>query len=121
MKYLRTTLATDWEEGKSISQRVFETVLFFVPKSNPGYESKMHLVKEWMVEFDEDSQPLREIALDAKGHPVFADPSEENYGFWLDTNMIYSDFKGDEIESSEFEKLWIETGVKFLTSLKTQL
>jgi hypothetical protein len=118
MKYLRTTLATDWEEGKSLSQRVIETVLFFVPKSNPGYENKMHLVKEWMVEFDEDNQPLREIALDAKGHPVFAGPSEENYGFWLDTRMMYKDFKGDEIESSEFEKLWIETGVQFLNLLK---
>jgi len=49
MKYLKTTLATDWEEGKSLSQRVLETVLFFVPKSNPGYESKLHLVKEWIT------------------------------------------------------------------------
>jgi hypothetical protein len=44
LKYLRTKLATDWNEGKSLSQRVIETVLFFVPKANPGYENKMHLV-----------------------------------------------------------------------------
>ncbi len=115
MKYLRTTIATDWRKGKSMSQRVLETVLFFVPKSNPGYENKMHLVKEWMLEFDEDNNPFREIALDLKGFPVFAGPSEENYGFWLDTNMKYPDFTGDEIESSKFEKLWIQSGVQIVT------
>ena len=115
MKYLRTTLGTDWKEGKSLSQRVLETVLFFVPKANPGYESKMHLVKEWVLEFDDGNHPFREIALDTKGHPVFAGPNEENYGFWLDTNMTYTDFVGDEIESSEFENLWIQSGVQIVT------
>ncbi|MES9900423.1 MAG: hypothetical protein ABW148_15570 [Sedimenticola sp.] len=115
MKYLRTTLATDWDEGDSLSQRVLKTVLFFVPKANPGYENKMHLVKEWVLEFDEENLPFREIALDDTGHPVFAGPSEENYGFWLDTNMTYSDFEGSEVDSSEFEKLWVESGVQVIT------
>ena len=115
MKYLRTKLATDWNEGKSLSQRVIETVLFFVPKANPGYENKMHLVDEWVVEFDEDNNPFREIALDFNGYPVFAGPNEENYGFWLDTNMKYSDFTGREVELSEFENLWVKSGVNVIT------
>ncbi|MCU7845917.1 MAG: hypothetical protein KZQ93_18950 [Candidatus Thiodiazotropha sp. (ex Monitilora ramsayi)] len=115
MKYLRTTLATDWDEEKSLSERVLETVLFFVPKANPGYENKMHLVKEWMVEFDEENKPFREIALDNKGHPVFSGPSEESYGFWLDTDMTYPDFEGSEVQSYEFEKLWVKSGVQVIT------
>lgn len=111
MKYLRTTLATDWEKEKNLPQRFLEAALFFIPKSNPGYESKMHLVKEWMLEFDEDNNPSREIAFDSRGLSLFAGPSEENYGFWLDTNMKYSDFVGDVIESSEFEKQWERSGV----------
>lgn len=116
MKYFRTTLATGcWDEGKTLSQRVLETVLFFVPKGNPGYENKMHLVKERMLEFDDENQPFREIGLDSKGHPVFAGPSEENYGFWLDTNMTYPDFEGSIVDSSEFEKLWVKSGVQAIT------
>ena len=75
----------------------------------------MHLVDEWMIEFDEYNNPIREIALDSKAYPVFGGPSEENYGFWLDTNMKYSDFIGNEVESSEFEKLWVTSGVKDIT------
>ena len=115
MKYIKTNLATDWEEGKDLTQKVIEKLLFFIPKANPGYENKMHLVKEWLVEFDEDSHPWREIALDSKGHIVFAGPSEENYGFWLDTSMKYKDFEGEKIDSTEFEILWSKSGVKVAT------
>jgi len=114
VKYLRTILATDWKNEKSFSVSVLEKLLWFIPKANPGYENKMHLVKEWVVEF-EDEFPCREIGLDKFGKPVLAGPSIENYGFWLDTNLEYSHFDGEEISADDFEKLWLESGVKAVT------
>jgi hypothetical protein len=114
MKYLRTNLATDWEEGSSIFQKVVDFA-FSWAQSNPGYEEKLHLVREWLIEFDDEGLPWREIGLGSRGDPVLAGPSEENYGFWLDTNMSMSDFEGVEIASAEFEKLWKESGVTVVT------
>ena len=82
-----------------------------MPRANPGYDNKMHLVKEWLIEFDQDDSPWREIGIAANGSPVFAGPSDENYGFWLDTNMHYSDFQGEPVDKAHFEKLWSLSGV----------
>jgi len=111
MKYLRTKLATDWSEARGLSTKVFKMLLSFIPQVNPGYDGKLHLVKEWFVEFDDENLPWREIALDSNGKILFAGPSEENYGFWLDTNMKYNDFEGETINAKDFEVLWSESGV----------
>ena len=108
MKYLRTNLATDWKKEKNSSVRVFEKLLWFIPKSNPGYEGKLHLVNEWLVEFGDDNLPAREIGLNKNGVPILAGPSKGSYGFWLDTNMTFQDFDDQEIEADEFEKLWAQ-------------
>ena len=71
----------------------------------------MHLVKEWLIEFDDDGKPWREIGMDDSGRPVLAGPSIRNYGFWLDTNMIASDFHGEKLDRNEFEKNWKACGV----------
>ncbi len=86
-------------------------LLAFIPEANPGYKKKMHLIREWYIEFDGDENPWREIGLDAEGAPVIAGPSERDYGFWLDTNMKRSDFEGDEIGLDEFEQKWKASGV----------
>jgi len=115
MIYLSTTMATDWTEKEPWQIKLLNKILFFIPKSNPGYDSKMHLVEKWLVEFtNEDGEliPWREIALDSFGDVVFAGPDKKNYGFWLDTNMKYEDFKGEPIEKSEFEKYWKLSNVK---------
>ena len=65
-----------------------------------------HLVSEWLVEFDEHDDPWREMGLDSDGQVVYSGPDNANYGFWLDTNMKYDDFDGDEISPVEFERLW---------------
>ncbi len=106
---------TDWEEKETWQEKLIKTVLFFIPKANPGYDSKMHLVKKWLIEFEEEDGellPWREIGLDSKGTPVLAGPDKQNYGFWLDTNMKYEDFEGESIDVGEFEKIWDLTGVE---------
>jgi hypothetical protein len=110
-------MATDWPEKEPWQVKVIKTILFFIPKANPGYDSKMHLVKKWLIEFEEkdgELTPWREIGLDADGAPLFAGPNKKNYGFWLDTNMKYKDFTGDPIEKEEFERFWNLSGVKAL-------
>ena len=115
MKYLSTTMATDWPEKESWKVKVMGAMLFFMPKANPGYESKMHLIKKWFIEFREVEGvclPWREIAMDTDGNVVFAGPDKTNYGFWLDTNMKYDDFEGEPIDKDEFERYWSLSGVE---------
>lgn len=110
-------MATDWPEKESWQFKVLKKILFFIPKANPSYDSKMHLVKNWLIEFIEEEGelvPWREIALDSDGKIVFAGPDKKNYGFWLDTNMKFKDFKGEPIEKDNFEKYWRQSGIDAL-------
>jgi len=117
MKYLSTSMATDWPKIEPWQVKLMKTVLFFIPKVNPGYDSKMHMVKKWLIEFVEEEGeliPWREIALDFEGNIVFAGPDKMNYGFWLDANMKYENFTGEYIEKDEFERFWKLSGVESL-------
>lgn len=108
-RYLRTKLATDWEEPStdvSLAVRVLRKLELTVV-SNPTYHPRMHLVKEWLIEFDGED-PGREIGLGLDGKPILAGPTSVDYGFWLDTNMRFSDFEGKPIEQSEFDEIWSE-------------
>lgn len=110
-------MATDWTKKEPWQVKVIKSILFFVPKANPGYDSKMHLVKKWLIEFIEEEgelTPWREIALDNNKNVVFAGPDKMNYGFWIDTNMKYEDFEGEPIDKIEFERYWSLSGVKAL-------
>lgn len=108
--YLRTRLATDWPEERSFVERVIRILLFFIPRANPEYESKMHLVREWLIEFDQAGNPVREIALDEQGQFLFGGPNSRNYGFWPDTNMRLDDFEGEPFEKEVFLDLWERFG-----------
>ena len=74
--------------------------------ANPGYRGKHHLIRSWLIEFDEKGLPHRELGLDESDSVVVAGSSESDYGFWCDTNMQLSDFEGESISSEYFEKLW---------------
>ena len=106
MPFLRTTLATDFAESSRWWERLFD--LF---TANPNYRGKQHLVRAWLIEFEEDGLPWREIGLDEHGTVVFAGPSKADYGFWHDTNMQYSDFEGEPITEEYFESMWDKSGV----------
>ncbi len=109
MKYLRTHQATSFPEKEDRSTKLIRLLLFWIPDGIPDYKNKMHLIKEWLLEFNDQGYPNREIGLDAKGKPVVAGPDDRNYGFWMDTNMMVDDFdKDDTIDEEMFSKFWNE-------------
>ena len=113
MQYFRTTLATDWAKDRGPSSvlgklglRVLTTVL---PRGNPEYDDKMHLIRAWLVEVDEDGDVLREIALDAEGEPLLIGPDDRNCGFWADIDGAGDHIAvngGEPVGQSAFEELW---------------
>lgn len=68
MQYLSTRVATDIEP--SALARFLRAIRF--PVANPDYDHKLHVVSEWLIEFDGDAKPSREIGLDANGRPQWA-------------------------------------------------
>ena len=102
MPIIRTKLATDWpERSKTWLQRFINSI-----DANPDYVELMHLVDCWLVEFDDDGDPAREIALDKNGNVLFSGPDKRNYGFWLDTSVTLQEFSGEEYDETAFEELW---------------
>jgi hypothetical protein len=105
MRFLRTALATDWPARESRMRGLVRWLLTrVIPEANPDYA--LHQVREWLVEFDDEGLPGREVGLGSDGQPVLAGPDDRNYGFWLDTNMRFEDFTGTEIDASVFEAAW---------------
>jgi len=102
MGYIRTKLGTGWREREPGVLGKLLRILFRDP--NPDY--RMYLVRSWLVEFDECGGPAREVGVGANGEPVLVGPDHRNYGFWLDTNMTWRDFTGDEISQEDFEAQW---------------
>ena len=103
-RYLATDKATDWETD-SFAIRVLKRILKGL-NPNYAYETKFPIVRKWVIEIEDDNFPSREIGLDEHDIPVIWGPSDEVYGFWLDTNMAYDDFNGDPISRDYFEKHW---------------
>jgi len=110
MKYLRTVKATSWQKGEPVKVKLLRKVLWFIPSPNRENEKKFHLLYKWLIEFDDDGFPVREIGIDKSGQPILASDTEDGtFGFWLDTNMKYSDFLDSEssvIDNIEFMDIW---------------
>ncbi len=95
---------------------VVEKVLsFFLPKANPDFDKEIDLVSQWLLEFeDEDSIPNREIGLSSKNKALMKMPYKNNYGYWSDNSLTYSDFKKSfsvlPVNEGLFNKKWKEVG-----------
>ncbi len=107
MRYLRTQLGTDGRKPRTWRDRIASSI----DTANPNYRGKCHLVRAWLIEFDDDGMPWREIGLDENDSVVLAGPSESDYGFWLDTNLRLADFTGEIVTLEFFEKFWATSGV----------
>ncbi|MEM1270888.1 MAG: hypothetical protein AAGI08_12670 [Bacteroidota bacterium] len=106
MRFLRTQLATDWPETEASDPKGVRRLSLILATPGPAYTQKLHLVEEWLIEFDEAGVPWREVGLSKEGEPVVAGPDAQTYGFWCDTNMRWGDFDGQEISAEVFEEAW---------------
>jgi hypothetical protein len=82
-----------------------------LPIANPDYEGEIGNVRYWLVECDYVSGiPQREIGLDSKGEAIMKMPYNDNYGYWIDNNLLLDDFKQhfevSEITREFFEQHW---------------
>ena len=71
---------------------------------NPLYDI---LIRGQVLNYDE---VLREIGLNANGEIILKMPDKRNFGFWMDTNLKFKDFKDkfdiEMITEQEFNDLW---------------
>ena len=82
-----------------------------IPTANPDYENEFDNVVTWLVEIDEESgTPEREIGLDKNSNIILKMPYKNNYGYWIDNNLVFDDFirlfNAKEIDKIAFEKKW---------------
>ncbi|MDR6841210.1 hypothetical protein [Pseudoxanthomonas sacheonensis] len=54
----------------------FGRMLLSIDTANHNYKCKLHLIRSWMIEFDETGCPWREIGLDEDGAIVVVGPME---------------------------------------------
>lgn len=112
MKYLK--FKSPWENSGNKRKKSFiENIVFYLGlSSNPDYECHIDEVESWMVEFDEENIPIREIGIDDKGKVVLKMPYKKNYGYWTDNSLEYEDFTSSfmtvKIRQEEFEEKWEE-------------
>ena len=85
---------------------LIEKLLIKLTKSN------IHNVSKWLIEFDNENEYVnKEIGLDEKGIVIYKAPTENEYGYWSDTNLQIADFEKfapTPILNEEFENYWIK-------------
>ncbi|MDY6024916.1 hypothetical protein [Bergeyella zoohelcum] len=112
MKYLK--FKSPWENSGNKRKKSFiENIVFYLGlSSNPDYECYIDEVESWMVEFDEENIPIREIGIDDEGKAILKMPYKKNYGYWTDNSLEYEDFTSSfmavKIRQEEFEEKWEE-------------
>ena len=83
-----------------------------LPLANPDFEDQIGNVRTWLVEFEDDGVPAREIGLDETGKVIMIMPSDDNCGYWIDNNLTLADFPNHfqvtDITREEFEIYWAE-------------
>ncbi|MBS1571360.1 MAG: hypothetical protein JST62_03045 [Bacteroidetes bacterium] len=87
-----------------------KTLTYLGLTANPDFENNIDNVRVWLVEFDEDNVPTREIGIDENNNVILKMPYKKNYGYWTDNELLYNDFinrfSAVKIDRLEFEKNW---------------
>ena len=80
------------------------------PVANPDFEDQIANVKTWLIEFEDDDIPAREIGLDETGKVIIIMPIGNNCGYWTDNILTLTDFPNrfhvTNISREEFENYW---------------
>lgn len=114
MKYLKFNLPFETKKSNnSLFQKTLKKVLTAIlPVANPDFEEKIDDVVSWIVEFDEENIPSREIGLDENDSVILKMPYKKNYGFWTDNELLFHDFinkfSAIEVDNSYFNDRWNE-------------
>jgi hypothetical protein len=78
------------------------------PMANPDFDHLYRDVRLWWLEIDAEQLPTRELGFDAQGELIVAAPIGPNYGFWTDSGEPIESGDYQEIEATDFEKVWEE-------------
>lgn len=89
---------------------LLKIVTVFIPKANPDFDNLIDLADCWLIEFDENGNPTREIGISTTRNILIKMPNERNFGYWTDNNLNIEDFKNNfinrAITQEEFEENW---------------
>lgn len=95
----------------SLKKALVGVLTTIIPKATPDFDDKIDKVRCWLVECDNQTGiPEREIGLDKEGRVILKMPFKDNYGYWIDNNLLLNDFKEhfvvSEISKDSFEQSW---------------
>lgn len=105
-------MGTNWPARDPWQVRVIRTVLFFVPSAHPDWDGKLHLIREWWIEFDENGLATREMGISEEGVPIVSAPDGRNYGFWTDSGTCIEDLELERTHSlaaADFLAAWAKS------------
>ncbi|WP_347375134.1 hypothetical protein, partial [Aequorivita sp. Q41] len=96
---------------RNLKKAFSEIFSAIIPKANPDFEDKFDLVEKWIIELDNETGiPQREIGMDKRGRIIVKMPFKKNYGFWTDSNLVFTDFISQfdtsDISRDTFENYW---------------
>lgn len=105
-------LAKDGLIKSLLKKALTGTLTTIIPKANPDFDQKIDEVRYWLVEFDNEGIPEREIGLDQEKQVILKMPYKDNYGYWTDNNLLLNDFRKhfvvSEISKNSFEQNWLD-------------
>ncbi|MCK6610375.1 MAG: hypothetical protein L6Q78_04975 [Bacteroidia bacterium] len=92
---------------RKIIAKIFRLIF---PAANPDFDPKINSVNTWLLEFNEEGIPVKEIGLNNNGKPIIKMPYKDNVGYWTDIGMHFNKFSErfqvEKINQVEFYKFW---------------
>ncbi|TGD59381.1 hypothetical protein [Flavobacterium humi] len=98
---------------ETIISKILNFAFSFIPKANPKYDKLIQFVDVWYIEYDDVNECIeKEIGLNENYQVILKMPFQNEYGYWLDTDMKFEDFQNrfgiEKIDEPEFFKKWNE-------------
>ncbi len=72
---------------------VIKHLFWFIPKTNPDFDSSYENVRTWYIEYDDvNDYTNREVGIDFNGKVIVKGPYQRNLGFWTSEDTTYRQF-----------------------------